>query len=416
MTKAYRGYRNGRRRVAPAIITFFALVAVGGYLAATLLATAPAARHSVVVPDVAMPAAFAYAAPHAGESAVSVTGSSFAEANGILGSSGGTAAVPIASISKLITALVILEKKPLGLADAGPLITFSKADSKLYDKYYVLNASVSPMKSASSMSQSDALKVMLIASACNYAEAVSTWAYGSQSAFLAATKTWLAAHSLNSTRILEPSGIDAGNVSTPTDLIALGRLALANPLVASIVTLPSAQVANIGLIQNTNDLLGIDSVDGIKTGTLPAGSDLLFSSTMNVAGTAPLSIVGVILSGSSRETVNADARQILASIRLGFHDIAVSSQGASYGKYTTPWGDSAEVVAASSHTVLAWSATTVTSTVSMKRVVTASDGATVGTVTYTAGTATVSVPLVLKGTIGAPDSWWRVTHPFDLLG
>lgn len=410
-------YQESRRRrwIAPSVV-LVVILAAGGYLALAMTATPPAASDVVAAPVIQKPAAFVYAAPHVGESAVSVTGSAFVAVNGTIGTSGGTAAVPIASISKLITALVILEKKPLGASDAGPTITFSTADSKLYDKYYVQNASVSPMKSGSSMTESDALTVVLVASACNYAEAVSTWAFGSQAAFLSATKTWLAANGLASTRIFEPSGIDASNVSVPADLIVLGRLALANPLVASIVSQSSARVANIGIIQNTNTLLGIDGVDGIKTGTLPAGSDLLFASTITIPGTAPLKVVGVILSGSTRETVNADARQILASIRTGFHTVEVARKGSSLGRYTTPWGDTAEVVAGSNETVLAWSDTPVSSKVTMKRLASAADGDQVGSVTYTAGTTSVTVPLMLKGSIAPPDTWWRVTHPFALFG
>lgn len=393
------------------MIVLVVILAAGGYVALALARTPPAATAAVSAPGLPKPAAYVYTAPHAGESAVSVTGSAFPAANGMLGAGGGTAAVPMASISKLITAMVILEKKPLAATDAGPTITFSKADSDLYDKYYVLNASVSSMKTGSAMTESDALKVMLIASACNYAEAVSTWAFGSQANFLAATTSWLAANSLADTRMVEPTGVDSHNVSTPANLVAIGRLALANPLVAAIVTQSQAQVANVGEIQNTNELLGTDGVDGIKTGTLDSGSDLLFSSTTKIAGTAPLSVVGVILGGSSRETVDADARQILASIRLGFHETQVISKDQVMGKYTTPWGDSAKVVAASTGTLLVWSDTAITSTVLTKHIAAATDGTTVGSITYTAGSQKVTVPLVLSGSITAPDWLWRVTHP-----
>jgi len=40
---------------------------------------------------------------------------------------------------------------------------------------------------------------------------------------------------------------------------------------------------------STNDLLGTDGIDGIKTGTLK-GSDLLFSSTVTVGLPKPLTI------------------------------------------------------------------------------------------------------------------------------
>jgi len=61
-----------------------------------------------------------------------------------------------------------------------PTLTFSKADHYLDDQYYVLGASVEPMRTGSSMSQHDAFELVLVVFACNYADAVSTWAFGSR--------------------------------------------------------------------------------------------------------------------------------------------------------------------------------------------------------------------------------------------
>ena len=99
----------------------------------------------------------------------------------------------------------------------------------------MLDATIAAMPTGSAMSEHDALETMLVASACNYAEAVSTWAFGSQGAFLSATKQWLAANGLTGTTIVEPTGISPRNTSTPSDLIAIGKLAAANPVIAQIV-------------------------------------------------------------------------------------------------------------------------------------------------------------------------------------
>ena len=44
----------------------------------------------------------------------------------------------------------------------------------------------------------------------------------------------------------------------------------------------------------------------------------------------------------------------------------------------------------------------------------AEDGDTVGTVDVTAGDDTVTVPLVLDGTITDPGAFWRWTHPGEV--
>ena len=197
---AIRRRRRRRRLTVGLIVASVILASTGGYTAYALTAPIGNATLEAQAPDVDIPPAAQISWPVDGAYAISISGADEylgAEASGIWGSNGDNSPRPMASISKLITALVILNAKPLAdTTDAGPTITFSRADHALYDKYYVLNATIAEMPTGSSMSERDALETMLIVSASNYAEAVSTWAYGSQGAFLRATKEWLAANGL----------------------------------------------------------------------------------------------------------------------------------------------------------------------------------------------------------------------------
>lgn len=410
--------RRRRGRIAAATVVLVIAAAIGTYLSLTLLAPTDAATITVTDATVAQPAAVALELPDIGASAVSVTGAEdYLGPDGILASSGTAGPLPIASITKLITALVILDAKPLGPLDSGPTLTFSRADSKLYDKYYLLQATVQSMKSGSTMSQRDALELMLVVSACNYAEAVSTWAFGSQANFLAATRAWLSANGLTGTTIVEPTGIDPRNVSTPAELIALGKLALANPVVADIVRSPTLQVPTLDGVANNNLLLGTEGITGIKTGTLEqSGSNLLFSSVLDVGTASPITVVGVVLGGASHESVDAAVRALLASIRSGFHEVPLVAEGDVFGSYSTPWNDRASIVAGTGASVLTWSDTPITSSVETTPLETGTSGSTVGSVTFVAGNETITVPLELKGSLGGPDEWWRLTHPHELLG
>ncbi len=411
--------RRRRRTIASGIVIVVVLALIGGYVGVTLTAPVGAAAAAIHRPDAAVPAAAKIALPSEGESAVSVAGADDylgPTASGVWESSGGDAALPIASISKLITTMVVLSAKPLNDAsDPGPTLTFGKADHDLYDKYYLLNATIAAMPTGSSMSEHDALETMLVVSACNYAEAVAGWAFGSQAAFLSATKKWLAANGLTHTTMVEPTGIDARNTSTPSDLITLGKLAMANPAIAAIVAKKSLDVPALQGLPNTNDLLGTDGVTGIKTGTLdPAGSDLLFSASLSVGTEKPLSVVGVVLGGYSHDSVNTDVDVLLRSITAGFHEVPLGTQDETVGTYSTPWGASASMVLAKDASVLTWSDTPITSTIATTTLKTGADGEKVGSVTWTAGKSTLSVPVVLKGSITPPSAWWRLTHPLEL--
>lgn len=416
---ARRRGRRRRRKIVALVVTLALAALSGGYAAYTLTAPIGAATLDATAPDVDTPAAAQIALPVEGAYAVSISGADEylgESASGIWASGGGDGPKPIASISKLITALVVLDRKPLAdTTDPGPTITFSRADHALYDKYYVLGATIAEMPIGSSMSQRQALEAMLIVSACNYAEAVSTWAFGSQGAFLQATRTWLAANGLPSTTIVEPTGIDARNVSTPADLIKLARIAMANPVISQIAGMTTLKVPNIPPALNTNTLLGVEGITGLKTGTLEgSGSNLLFTSTMDVGTGEPLSIVGVILGSYSRDSVNLDVRALLGSIREGFHTVTLGVEGDAIGTYSTPWGESADILLGETVSVLTWSDAAVTSTFTASPLSTGSDGDVVGSVTWTVGSETLTAPLVLSGTIEPPDAWWRLTHPFEL--
>ena len=89
------------------------------YLPLTLLAPMQESTAQVVAfeaPSVVQPP---LTFPEYGASAIGAVGYP-----GVLASGGSVDALPIASISKVITALVLLDDKPLGLGDLGPDITF----------------------------------------------------------------------------------------------------------------------------------------------------------------------------------------------------------------------------------------------------------------------------------------------------
>ncbi|MDR2999479.1 MAG: D-alanyl-D-alanine carboxypeptidase [Microbacterium sp.] len=420
-TEADRAARGRGGRIAllvTAIVLVLALAGAGGYVWWALNASLPQPVTSSHTPDPPASAAVALALPES-TSAISISGAEeyLGKTSGVWAKSGANDPRPMASISKLITALVVLDRKPLADAAAtGPTIRFSKADHDLYDQYYVQGATIAPMPTGSSMSERDAIAMMLVPSASNYADAVSTWAYGSRGAFLSAARKWLAKNGLNSTRIVEPTGISAQNTSTPTDLLALGRLAAASPAVAAIAGMRSLQIPDLGGFSNTNDLLGVEGVTGLKTGNLGSGShNLLYTASLDVGIGKPISVVGVVLGGATNAAVADDVKALLASIREGFHQIDVAEAGQPVGHIETPWGDEAQLVIPSGTSILTWSDTPIEVSMTLNAPKTYTDGEVVGSITWKAGPNTTSADIRLKGTIGQPDEWWRLTHP-DLLG
>lgn len=414
-----RRRRRRRAGIITAIVLTLILVASGGYVGWAL--TAPVSAPVVVAqkPTVSAPEPAGIPLPEEGAAAVSVSGGEKylgKKASGIWLTSGTDEPRPIASISKLITALVILDAKPLKDADdPGPTITFGKAAHDLYDLYYVRGATIAAMPTGTSMSQHDALATMLIPSASNYAEAVSTWAFGSQWAFLEATRRWLTEHKLTGTTIVEPTGISPLNTSTPRDLIKIAKLAAADPTIAQIAATPSANVPGPGAMSNTNNLLGVEGITGLKTGNLGPGQyNLLYTATLEVGGGTRLRVAGVALQGSSRESINDSVLALLRGIREGFRDTPLATQGQEVGTISTPWGSNARLVLGADASIFTWSDAEITTDMQLTMPETYSDGDDVGTVTWTAGPNTETVPVEVAGDIIAPTMWWRLTHPDQL--
>ena len=398
-----------RRRIA--VFGSAALVlAIAFYLPLTLLA--PLRAVDAAVPPVPTPAVSqpAVSLPGYGAAAIGAVGYP-----GVLASSGSTDPLPIASITKVITALVVLDAKPIAPGEAGPDIVFGDADLDFYDQMLALDGVVGDVTSGQAMSQRNVMNVMLMTSANNYAMSLANWAFGSIDGYVAAASDWLARHSLTATTITEPTGIQPSDVSSTADLIEIARLVTANPVLAEIVATKSMDVPGFGPITNRNGLLGVGGIDGIKTGTLDeSGACLLFSWDYAV-GSQTVTLLGVVLGGPNHATVNATIEGLLSEVDAGFSEVSLAAAGQVFGSYSTAWGDSANAVAAEAASLPLWAATPVTAVVETGEVTLGEVGTQVGTVTFTAADRTVTVPLVLDTEIDDPGPWWRLTNPDKLF-
>lgn len=334
---------------------------------------------------------------------------------GVLAQAGATTPLPIASISKVVSALVVLDAHPLALGESGPEVTMSAIDEAFYAEQIAQDGIVAPVRAGLVVSQRNMLNMSLMASANNYAQSLAAWAFGSEAAYVEAARSWLDRHGLTSTTIGDATGIMPTNTSTVPDLIEIARLALAHPVIAEVVATAAVDVPEIGTILTRNRLLGIDGVDGIKTGTLDeAGSCLLFSADHMIGGET-VTIIGVVLGGPSHDEINAAIRGILAQADAGFRQVTLASAGDAFGEYETVWGDAATAVAESTTTAVIWSGTPIEAEVVVEPVRLAEAGTDVGEVTFSAGERTITVELDLSATIDDPGPWWRLGNPARLF-
>jgi D-alanyl-D-alanine carboxypeptidase (penicillin-binding protein 5/6) len=116
--------------------------------------------------------------PSRGSGAISVKGLGF------IASSGNEQPIPAASVTKVMTALLILEDKPLQKDQQGPTITITDADVAGYEADAANKESVAAVRSGEQITELEALQGLLIPSANNLAETLARWDAGSIDAFV----------------------------------------------------------------------------------------------------------------------------------------------------------------------------------------------------------------------------------------
>ncbi len=267
------------------------VVAAGGVAARAATETIPPPRATlrlaatVRVPGTAPQLAW----PAHGEAALAGADGS------VLGSSGGDKAFPIASITKVMTAYLVLKDHPLAAGQNGFNVTVTAAQAAELPARLAADQSVVALRAGQVISERAALEALLLPSADNVADILATYDAGSVAAFVTKMNATAARLGMTSAHFADASGLNPATVCNATDLLTLARAALADPTFASIVAQPSATVPGLGKLKNYNTLVGTDGFTGIKTGsTIQAGQALLFSVSRPVGGRT-IKVLGAVL-------------------------------------------------------------------------------------------------------------------------
>ncbi|MFL6671957.1 MAG: serine hydrolase [Massilia sp.] len=179
--------------------------------------------------------------------------------------------VPIASLTKLMTAMVILDAKQ----DMNELIEIDKSDVDM------LKHSSSRVPVGASIARRDVLQLALMSSDNRAAASLARTYPGGTIAFKEAVKHKIAALGMTQTAIEEPTGLSPQNRSTASDLVKMALAASNYPDITRITTEAKDIISINGRgveYHNTNRLVGAKGWDiGLsKTGyTQEAGRCLI---------------------------------------------------------------------------------------------------------------------------------------------
>jgi D-alanyl-D-alanine carboxypeptidase (penicillin-binding protein 5/6) len=336
-------------------------------LAGLLFAVAPLTRPAPApVTQLALPAAVTIPGtlaplpwPRTGQAAIDVAGI------GRIGTSGSQTPAPIASVTKMMTAYAILTAHPLRTGEQGPTLTVTAQQAAAYQGEAARSESLIPVRAGAVFTERQALTALMLPSANNMARILGAWDSGSVPAFVAKMNAIAAVLGMDRTHYTDPSGFDPGTVSTAEDQVVLAEQAMSIPAFAEIVAQRTATVPMAGPVRNSNRLLGLDGVIGIKTGsTTQSGGCLVFAVRVAVAGVT-VTIVGAVLgqpgtaSGPQLANVFAAAQPLIRAVPkvLGRHTVIAA--GRPIAVIRGPAGRGTLLATTTELTVLGWPGLTV---------------------------------------------------------
>ena len=253
------------------------------------------------------------------------------------------ARLPIASTTKLMTALVTLRHASLGTMFAAPTYYASPAEVQI------------GLEPGERMSVRDLLSAMLLPSANDAADDLA-YNVGRRSVarFVSMMNAQARELRLMHTHYATPIGLDTpGNYSSGGDLVTLARYLLrTEPFFKAVVAKPRAVLrtgSHARVVVNRNDLVARYSwVHGVKTGhTLQAGYVLVAAGTRH-----GMTLIGAVLDASSEAGCDAAA---LALLNYGFANFELRTPVHTGGLFARPAvsgrpGVYARLIAASSYT------------------------------------------------------------------
>jgi len=260
---------------------------------------------------VATPSALAVVTPSAKQELAS--GSALLidlETNEVLYSSNPDMVVPIASVTKLMTAMVVLDAK-LPMEQVLP-ITIKDARE--------MQGVFSRVRIGSELSRGEMLLLTLMSSENRAAASLAHHYPGGYSAFIQAMNAKARALGMTKSHFVEPTGLSEKNVSSANDLVRLLRASQGYPQIEKFSTTSEKTVA----FRKPNYTLGFRNTNGLvrkpdwtiqvtKTGfTNAAGHCLVMRTTMNKRPVA-----FVVLDAFGKYTHMADANRLKKWLETG---------------------------------------------------------------------------------------------------
>lgn len=190
--------------------------------------------------------------------------------SGITGTNYHAKALSIASLTKMMTAVLVEQHLPLGTVGDGPVWTVTAQDLAMTASLAHEDGITIAVSQGEQLSERLLLEGLLVHSANNYGVMLAELTGLSESQFIADMNQEATALGMTHTTYVDTNGISPSDRSTPSDQVLVAAQLERYGLLASIVAMTSVHIPGVGEEQSFTPLVGTRGVIGIKSGTLAA--------------------------------------------------------------------------------------------------------------------------------------------------
>lgn len=348
--------------------------------------------------------------PSTGQGALSVPGA------GVLVQSAPEHPVPVASLTKIMTAYIVLLDHPIAPTASGPSLTMGPIDVAEAAKDEANNDTSVPVQVGERLTERQLLDGLMVHSANNFADTLARWDAGSIPAFVAKMNAEAAVLKMTGTHYVDADGVSAGSVSTAADQLRLAAKAMEIPTFAAVVDQATITEPLAGLLANYVQGVGTDGVIGVKSGfTQAAMGCVVLAAHRRVDGHRVLVLAAV----TGQAGYNALGRAQSVALRLidqaagALRVRTVVRSGEVVATLHTRWGGRAPasaVVAPEQIALLEWPGATVLQRIVPRRRlgVPLAPGTPVASLVVREGTEQVVEQLRSRSRVPRPSAAWRL--------
>lgn len=235
---------------------------------------------------------------------------------------------PMASTTKIMTAILVLENLPLD-----QVVTVSAKAAGTSEPKPLL-------RTGDEVTVNELLYALMVRSSNGAAVALAEACDGSVKAFAARMNARAKELGMNDTNFMNPSGLDAeGQYSTAADMAKVTVYAMKNERFREYARTPIYQLQLPGRkepieLKNTNKLLGrTEWVTGVKTGLTPRAKQCLVASATRDG----VSVISVLLGDSTKEVCWDESQSLLAYGLKQYRSVTLLDKGTVVAESRVPY-------------------------------------------------------------------------------